>query len=275
MVSCADLEALEGGIVLEFVCVPEARLVARHAREALADREGPRLSDGGAAQIRGRALRETNIVVGVSGDHVPAGKDFALDVELRPLAASRAGEEGTTSRQPAAAGADVRRVRIRVGHVRLIQLEVIRRGAKLSAEELELRAGFPALCAGGRGELVWIYECLVRAETLGVIAVEAQPLPRPPQQAKARRQRLSGQRRGGLQLDRRFTRCNGLMDVLISRPSQQKEVIRQLDLVLQIEAGGVLREGPLIWVARALRGLDAERERSGQKVAPRTWVYAI
>ena len=120
----------------------------------------------------------------------------------------------------------------------------------------------PALCAGGRGELVWVNERHVWTETLGVIAVEAQPFPRPPQQAKARRQRLSGQRRGGLQLDRRFTRCNGLMDVLISRPSQQKEVIRQLDLILQIEAGGVLREGPLVWDTGALWRLDAERERT-------------
>ena len=64
MVSCADLEALEGGIVLNFVRVPEARLVARDARKALADRKGPRLSDGGAAQIRAAPfVRRTSSLV--------------------------------------------------------------------------------------------------------------------------------------------------------------------------------------------------------------------
>ena len=82
----------------------------------------------------------------------------------------------------------------------------------------------------------------VRAKALGVIAIKAQPLLWPPQQAEARRQRLAGQRRDGCKSYCADTAgCIGLTDILISRPRQEKEIIGQLDLILQIEAGGVLR----------------------------------
>ena len=48
-----------------------------------------------------------------------------------------------------------------------------------------------------------------------------------------------------------------LTDKLISRPRQEKEIIRQLDLVLQIEAGGGLR-GRRIAIGSAKAG-TAER----------------
>ena len=86
VVASADFPALQHRVALELIRAPEVRLIARHLRKPLADR-GQRAAEGRYVVRRG--LGDANIVIGVGGDHVPTGKDFALNIELRPRAARR------------------------------------------------------------------------------------------------------------------------------------------------------------------------------------------
>src|SRR5208283_5094474 len=167
----ADFPALQNGVALELISAPEVRLIARHPGEPLT-RRGQAAAEG---RIRvQRAFRGANIVIGVVGDHVPTGKDFALNIELRPRAAPLPDYDGTASES--AEAAVVGRIRIGNGDIRLDQFVITAGDPQLSIEEFELGARLPALGARGRGELAWKDEALIGAIALGVIAVEAHPL---------------------------------------------------------------------------------------------------
>lgn len=126
--------------MLDFVGAPDTADIAWYKLQAVTDFKPKKI---GARRIG--AFSDADILVGVVGDHIPAGQDFALNIQFRPLAAGFADCPGTTT-----ASAFGLMLKIRRGNVLFGQIEIRQGCSQAAIEKLGLDTHLPLLGTLGR-----------------------------------------------------------------------------------------------------------------------------